>query len=148
MTRDKALPERLHVKGGRYYLVTAAGKKRVWRKLTRVAEGLPALYTALATALAGNTADDRMPALISLWQREVGSRHRPNTQANNDSRLRVLADAFSEFRAGQVEAPDVAEFLLPLRDKARTHNQYRALMRELMRSPSRKACDATTPCRT
>lgn len=145
MTRDKALPERVHVKGGRYYLVTAAGKKRVWRKLTRVAEGLPALYTALATALAADTADDRIPALISLWQREVGSRHKPKTQANNDSRLRVLAEAFAEFRAGQVEAPDVAEFLLPLRDKARTHNQYRALMRELMRFAIEKGMRRDNP---
>lgn len=133
MARDKAIPERVQVKNGRYYLVVADGKKRRWNPLTKVKEGLPALYAAMAQKMAEDVQDDRMPALIALWQRDVGGRLKPKTQENNNSRLRVIGEAFAEFRAGQVRAPDVSEFLQPFRTMARTHNQYRALMRELMR---------------
>lgn len=145
MPRDKALPTRVHIKGGRYYLVTADGKKRIWHSLSRVSEGLPALYTALAARLAADVADDRMPALISLWQREVGITHKPKTQRNDNSRLRYIAERFAEFRAGQVDAPAIAEFLKPWRSKARTHNQYRSLIRELMRFAIEKGMRTVNP---
>lgn len=41
--RDVSLPPRVHPKGRFYYLVTAEGKKRIWTKLTRLKEGIPAL---------------------------------------------------------------------------------------------------------
>lgn len=145
MTRDNSLPPRVYVRAGRYYHVSADGKRRVWRKLTQVGEGLAALYTALAAMHAEGVADDMMPALIVAWQREVGARHSEKTRATNDSRLRVLAEAFAEFRASQVEAPDVAQFLAAYRHQARTHNQYRALMRELMRFAIEKGHRTTQP---
>lgn len=47
MKRDE-IPRGVFPKGKRYYLVTAQGKKRIWTKLSKISEGLPALYTALA----------------------------------------------------------------------------------------------------
>lgn len=145
MTRDPRLPVSVYAKSGRYYHVAAEGDRRIWRKLTRVSDGLPALYGALADLLARDVQDDRMPALIAAWQKEVGSRHSAKTRATNDSRLRVLAEAFAEFRSSQVEAPDVATFLAPHRGRARTHNQYRSLLRELMRFAIEKGHRTTNP---
>lgn len=132
-TMGKNLPPRVFIKNGRYYLVSAAGAKRVWTKLTRVCEGLPALYTELARLAARDLSDNRMPALISDWQRDVMSHHAEKTQVDERSRCLVIAEAFEAFAASQVEAPDCVEFLRHFRDRPRTHNLYRALLRELMR---------------
>ena len=145
MTRDPRLPQSVYIKAGRYYHVAAEGKRRIWRSLTRVSEGMQALYSALADLLARDVQDDRMPALIVQWQREVGAHHSAKTRATNDSRLRVLAEAFAEFRSSQVEAPDVAEFLRQFRAQARTHNQYRSLLRELMRYSIEKGYRTVNP---
>ena len=136
------LPRSVYLKSGTYWHVTADGPKRRWRKLTRASDGLPALYAALAELLARDLGDDRMPALISDWQRDVMSRHAEKTQVDERARCLVVAESFAEFRAAQVQAPHVAEFLRPLRSRTvagverpspRTHNLYRALLRELMR---------------
>ncbi len=127
------LPPRVFAKNGRYYFVRAVGARRVWEPLTRIDEGLPALYRALAAKETERVADDRMPALIADWQREVMTRHAEKTQRDDIARCGWIARAFAEFRAQDVRAPDVAEFLAAWRDKPRTHNALRALLRELMR---------------
>jgi hypothetical protein len=48
MSRSPELPPRVFPKGRWYYLVTAEGKKRVWTKLTKIRDGIPALYRKLA----------------------------------------------------------------------------------------------------
>ncbi len=127
------LPPRVFAKGRCYYHVRADGARRVWQKLSLVADGLPALYRALAQLERERVADDRMPSLIADWQRDVMPAHADKTQRDEIARCRVIGEAFAEFRASQVTAPDVAEFLQPLRDRPRTHNLYRAQLRELMR---------------
>lgn len=127
------IPRGVQEKHGRYYRVRAEGKRRVWVPLTRIDEGLAALYAALAELERGAAADDTMPGLVAAWQRDVMSRHAAKTQVDERKRGNVIAQAFADFRAGQVMAPDVAEFLRPLQGKPRTHNLYRAQIRELMR---------------
>lgn len=127
------LPTGVFPKGRWYYRVRAEGKKRVWIKLSRIADGLPALYTALAQLLSEGVADDRMPAVIAAWQRDVMPRHSEKTQRDDKARCKVIADSFAEFRAGQVQAPDCALFLASFKAKPRTFNAYRSLLRELMR---------------
>lgn len=128
-----ALPTGVFEKGRWYYRVRAEGSKRVWVKLSRIEDGLPAMYQALAAKLAEGLADDRMPAVIAAWQRDVMPRHAPKTQIDERSMCRVISESFSEFRAGQVHAPDVAEFLAPFRPRPRSHNGYRSMLRELLR---------------
>jgi len=127
------LPPRVFAKGGRYYHVHAEGTRRVWKPLSRVEDGLPELYRQLAQIERERVADDRMSALIADWQRDVMPRHAEKTQRDDIARCAVIAESFAEFRAGQVRAPDVADFLSAWRDKPRTHNAYRSLLRELMR---------------
>jgi integrase len=132
-TKRGALPTGVFEKGRWYYRVRAAGKKRIWIKLSRTADGLPALYQALADLLATDVCDDRIPAVIAAWQRDVMPRHAAKTQVDERAQCRVIAESFAEFRAADVQAPDVADFLQPLRARPRTHNAYRGMLRELLR---------------
>lgn len=144
--RDHHLPPRVFAKGASYYLVRAEGKRRVWVRLSATRDGLPAMYAALAALLAGDVADDRMPAVCAAWQRDVMPRHAAKTQRDEQSMCRAIGDAFAEFRAGQVEAPDVAEYLRPLRDRPRTHNAHRGMLRELMRYAVERGWRTGNPC--
>lgn len=127
------LPKRVYEKNGAYYYVAAVGKKRVWTQLCRVREGLPAMYRALAELTAEDVKDDTMPKLIGDWLIEVSSTHSKKTQANDAYQCREIGKAFIEFRVGQITPPDVVEFLKPYRSMPRSHNAYRAMIRELMR---------------
>jgi hypothetical protein len=131
MRRD--LPRRVHVSGRWYWHVRAAGVKRIWEKLSLVADGMPALHAALSRFLSVDECPDGMPMLIADWLRDVSARHAPHTQGDERRRCAVIAARFAEFQARQVTAPDVAEFLNSYTDKPRTHNAYRSLVRELMR---------------
>lgn len=131
--KKSGLPERVFLKGSRYYLVKAEGKKRIWIGLTKAREGLPALYSALSDQLAKGMTSDMIPALIADWKRDVGPKFAAKTMETYTSRLNRIADQFADFRVTDVESPDVAEFLRDFRHQARTHNQYRGLIQELMR---------------
>lgn len=141
----KNLPPGVFIKHGRFYRVRADGTKRVWVPLTRERDGLPALYSALAALMSKALPDDRMPALVAAWQADVMARHSEKTQASERIYCRVVAESFSDFRVDQVTAPDVAEFLSALRDRPRTHNLYRALIRELMRYAVEKGLRTDNP---
>jgi hypothetical protein len=86
--RDHHLPPRVFAKGASYYLVRAEGKRRVWVRLSATRDGLPAMYAALAALLAGDVADDRMPAVCAAWQRDVMPRHAAKTHPLNPATAR------------------------------------------------------------
>jgi integrase len=138
MMKRTDLPRSVFVKGNRYYLVTAEGAKRVWHKLTKVKEGLPALYTALGALKAQASGEGKVPALIAQWEAECMAAHAPHTQTDERARGKVIADAFVEFDVGQVETVDCSEFLLQFKNRPRTFNAYRAQLRELMRFAEEK----------
>ncbi len=120
------------IAGLSYYLVKAEGKRRIWIKLSRVKDGLPAFYRALADANEG-PAGDSMPALCADWQRDVMPRHAAKTQRDETAMCKTIAASFEAFTAAQVRPPDVADFLRPFASKPRTFNGHRAMLRELMR---------------
>lgn len=133
MSKDPALPARVFPKGAWLYLVVAEGKKRVWKKLSRVDKGLPAMYIALGELLNHDTDADKLPALAATWLREVSAKRSLKQHGEDESRCRKITDRFADFLAGDLEPPDVVEFLAPFRDRPRTYNAYRALIGELMR---------------
>lgn len=137
MTRGE-LPKQVFAKGLWYWLVTAVGKKRVWTKLSKISEGLPALYTALAEKKREASGAAKMPALIAQWEREVMPAHSAKTQRDERARGKVIAAAFVEFMPTQVETPDCSDFLSQFRQKPRTFNAYRAQLREYMRFAEEK----------
>lgn len=118
---------------GRYFLIVSQGTKKTWLPLTRVSEGLPAFYRALADATDAAATRHTIPRLIADWERDVMARHAPKTQRDEAARGKVIAAAFEDFEPAQVTAPDVSEFLGDFRDRPRTHNAYRAQLGELMR---------------
>ena len=132
--KDRSLPPRIFPKGRWYYLVRADGNKRIWTKLTKVADGLPMLYRKLADIEAADIQSDLMPAIVAGWRRDVSeSTHSKKTQADDLYLTKEIATRFAEFRAADVRPPDVKAFLKSYRDRPRTHNSYRSMMRELMR---------------
>jgi integrase len=134
MSSTKGPAKRTRTLNGRHYLVRAEGKKRIWVPLTKVSEGLPAFYAALAEQLKAPTvADDLMPKVIAAWEAEVMPPHAETTQRDERARGKVIAERFEDFRARDVQSTDVAEFLAAYTLKAKTHNFYRAQISELMR---------------
>lgn len=133
MTKDPALPPRVFPKGAWYYLVVADGRKRHWNKLSRIADGLPAMYAALAKLLQAEERRGSVPQLIAEWEAEVMVRHAPHTRHDERARGAKIAARFAEFHASEVTPPDVVEFLAPYRGKPRTFNAYRQQIGELMR---------------
>jgi integrase len=132
MTRGD-LPRGVFPKGRWYYLVTAAGPKRIWTKLSMIRDGLPALYAALSKARTTATEAPRMPGLIAAWEEKVMIAHAQKTQRDERARGRVIAEAFREFAPADVDSPTCAQFLDQYRRTPRTYNAYRAALRELMR---------------
>lgn len=134
MSSTKGPVKGTFIVSGRYYLVRAEGKKRVWVKLTKVAEGLPAFYAAMAEATKAPTvADDLMPKVIAAWEAEVMCRHADKTQRDERARGRVIAEEFEEFRARDMTPPDITGFLQQYQDRPKTYNLMRAQISDLMR---------------
>lgn len=134
MSSTKGPVKGTRIQDGRYYRVRAEGKKRIWIPLTKVAAGLPAFYAALAEQLKAPTvADDLMPKVIATWEKEVMVRHAATTRRDETTRGKIIAGEFEEFRARDVQPPDITAFLEPFRDRPKTHNFYRAQIGDLMR---------------
>lgn len=136
MSRDE-LPRGVFPKGKRYYLVTAAGKKRIWHKLSRIEAGLAALYAALAAKkreleLAA-LANGKMPALIGDWENDELPRLAERTQVMARHYNKGIAQAFQLWLPEQMDSPGIAEFLKQFRATPRTYNANRSQLRELMR---------------
>jgi len=134
----RTLPPRVFEKSGTYWHVTAVGPKRVWKKLARVREGLPAMYAALAALTTADDLDDMMPKVIADWRKEVGAERGEKTRANDAYTTREIADAFAEFRARQVKPTDATAFLKQFKKTPRSFNLYRAMLMELMRYAEEK----------
>lgn len=133
MTSVKGPARGTRIQDGRYYLVRAEGAKRIWVKLTKVSEGLPAFYLALSEATKAPTvADDVMPKVVAAWESEVMPAHAEKTQRDERARGAVIADRLENFRARDIEPAHVTEFLRAYASKPRTFNAYRAQIGELM----------------
>lgn len=130
--KDPALPPRVFQHGRWYRIAIARGPKREWHRLSPVADGLPALWRALR-AFEDEPGLYLMPALIADWEDAELSRRARKTQADQGYMLRHVSDALAEFRPDEVTPPDCTEFLAQWADKPRSHNKYRALLRELFR---------------
>jgi integrase len=121
------------VKGNRFYWVEPQGTKRIWHKLTKVSEGLPAFYRALAETMATVQNPETMPAAVTKWCTEVMAKHAEKTQIDEQRRANDIAAAFEEFAPREVETPDCYAFLQQFDDMARTYDAYRSQLRSIFR---------------
>lgn len=138
MSKDPSLPPRVFPKGKWYYLVVADGRKRHWRKLSNISDGLPAMYRALASLVEADQRTGLIPQLIADWEAEVMPAHTEHTQIDDRARGRSIAEALAEFLASELETPDCSEYLKRFKSRPRTFNAYRAHLRELMRFAEEK----------
>lgn len=138
MKKKSDLPPRVYAKNGAYWHVAAIGKKRKWTRLCAIRDGLPAMYRALADLQQRGVVNDTMPALVDAWLVEVSTTRTEKTQSNDVYQCNTIKEAFTDFRAGQVNPPAVVEFLKRYRDMPRSYNAYRSMLRELMRFAEEK----------
>lgn len=102
------LPVNVRPKHGRYWI---PGKK--WTALTRIDEGLPALYAKLAEVL-GHEVEQigNMPARVrefeAVWLPKLSPSARKEYQRNYDD----IAEGFAEYNTEDVTTADCADFLL------------------------------------
>lgn len=129
------------VRNGRYYRVQYAGtvggkRKQVWHPLTRVSEGLPALYRALADL--GDVARRQnisVQARIDEWLQDFLPGHAAAEQKEQARMANVIAQAFIEFDTKQVQAKHVHTFLQGWvrAGKRRTAQRYRNTLGKFFR---------------
>lgn len=139
MAKTPKPPSGCRIKNGRYYRVQYTGivdgkRKQKWHPLSRVSDGLPALYTALADLAAKPVRDDTsMPARITLWLQQ----HLPGlSAAEQKDQARMageVSNTFAEFHTVEVQAKHVLTFLQQWSNakpvpKRRTAQRYRALL--------------------
>lgn len=131
MARTPKPPTGCRIKGGRYYRVQYVGmvdgkRTQKWHALTRVAEGLPALYAALHE-LAAPREDTRMKPAVERWIKDALPGLSESEQKEQSRMATVIAETFIEYDATEVQAKDVFDFLQDwARDgKLRTAQRYR-----------------------
>lgn len=133
MKKDPALPPRVFPHGAWYRIAVAKGAKREWHQLSRIKDGLPALWRAYGEFTGPESSVYLFPALCADWQDEVLSKRAPRSQINEAYLMGKVAVAFAEFRPDEVQPPHCAEFLATWSDKHRLFNRYRSLLAELFR---------------
>ncbi|MDP3139808.1 MAG: integrase [Burkholderiaceae bacterium] len=133
MKKDPALPPRVFPHGAWYRIAVAHGAKREWHQLSRIRDGLPALWRAFGAFTSHTASLYLFPALIADWQDEVASKHAPKTLADEIRMCERVAAAFAEFQPDEPSPPACVEFLNDWADKPRSFNAYRGLLRELFR---------------
>lgn len=133
MKKDPALPPRVFPHGAWYRIAVAKGAKREWHPLSKIRDGLPALWRAYGAFTAPDAGVYLFPALCAAWQDEVLAQRAPRSQVNEAYLLDKIATAFAEFRPDEVQPPHCAEFLSAWTEKHRLFNRYRSLLAELFR---------------
>lgn len=127
------------VKNGRYYRVqyicmVDGVRKYKWHQLTRVSEGLSALYAALAELTANPVREDTsMPARITLWLQQALPGLSAAEQKEQARMAGEVSEAFTEFRTPDVQAKHILAFLQQWsnatpKPKLRTAQRYRTLL--------------------
>lgn len=134
MTQQRGPIPGVFISNGRYFKVVRDGKRKVWRPLTRVSEGLPALHRAIADMLsAPQPVADSMPALIERWCADEMPRLAPRTQRDLVRLNGIIGKRFANFRAAQVTPPVVVQYLRDYIDTPRTYNAHRAHLYTLLK---------------
>jgi integrase len=124
------LPRRVYLRHKAYYFVTLPGK---WIRLSAEKNGLPAMYRALAELQEQHSArGEAMPAVIKKWLDAKRAGWSASQKRNMERMADVVATAFAEFSPSDVTTPDCAAFLARYADKARTHNIYRDILRQVL----------------
>lgn len=126
-------PTGVQIKNGRFYRVQYVGmvngKRRYkWHPLTRISDGLPALYKTLAEM--SQPVRATMPARLDQWLAHVLPSLGALEQKEMSRKVQVVGKAFVEFEIEHVEARHVLQFLnhWTAQGKLRMAKSYRAML--------------------
>lgn len=135
------LPPGVTIKGGRYYRVQYLGvvdgkRRQKWHMLSKVSEGLGALYAMLAAmSESPSGSDTAMPARIGLWLAHTLPGLSMSEQKEVERMAGTISDVFAHFHTHQVQAKHIFEFLNKWANagKLRTAQRYRATFNKFFR---------------
>lgn len=134
MAKIPKRPPGCAIRNGRYYRVQYAGmidgkRKQKWHPLTRVTDGLPALYRALSDL--SQPVKASMPSRLDQWLAHVLPGLGALEQKEMTRKVQVAGKAFVEFDAGQVEARHIMQFLTHWTEqkKLRMAQSYKTMLR-------------------
>lgn len=137
----RRLPPGVAESNGRYYRVQYLGmingkRRQKWHPLTRVSEGMAALYNALSTLeQTPDIRQDDIRTAIKEWLKIA----LPGLSASEQKDVTRMADiirhSFDDFRVGEVQARHCLTFLNQwvLDGKLRTAQRYRAVIGKFFR---------------
>jgi integrase len=145
------LPPGVTIKNGRYYRVQGlpniAGKRQQkWHTLSRVDEGLPALYTALSALDMAVESNDLAGPQITRWLAISLPGLSVTEQRETERMAGTISTAFAEFRLDQIQAKHVSAFLQNWAGKPRTAQRYKSLLSKLMRWAIVQGIRVDNPC--
>jgi integrase len=106
--KDRHLPHRVYASDGAYYFVDLAGD---WHWLSRVEDGEPAMYSALAKVKDAADNPDSMPEAIAAFKLEYLPTLAVTTRVEHGRMLDKIAHDFHGARVPDVRPKDVSRFL-------------------------------------
>ena len=141
MASKPKLPPGVTIQNGRYYrrqyIGMVEGKRKYkWHPLTRVSEGLPAMYRTLAELGTQPVHDSTsMPARITTWLQHALPGLSASEQKEMARKAGIVSKTFAEFNTGQVQAKHILQFLQQWSKvgKLRMAQSYRAMLNQFFR---------------
>lgn len=135
------LPPGVRLKSGRYYRVQYVGmdngkQKQRWHALTKEADGMGALFRALADLGAQVSASDMsVSSRITAWMAQALPGLSMSEQKEVARMAGEVSKAFSAFHTDQVQARHILQFVQQwsLNGKQRTAQRYRAMLGKFFR---------------
>ena len=127
--KNSGLPPRVYLKHRAYYLVTLQNR---WVRLCAEADGLPAMYRALAKITDAEVTRDLMPAVIARWLDSKRAEWAGKTERDQERIAKAMAEAFAEFEPASVTTPICAQYLKTFAATPRTHNLHRTMLRQVL----------------
>jgi integrase len=124
-----SLPRRVYQKHGAYYFVTI---ERKWIRLCSVADGMAAMYEALAATLKADNTHDSMPAVIGRWVKSKLPEWADKTATDQERISKVMAEAFADLAPAQVTTPVCVAYLKTFAETPRTYNLHRTMLRQVL----------------
>lgn len=132
MTTKNGLPRRVYIRGGRYYFVRPSDAK--WLPLTRVKEGLPALYRALAALTELVNKSDMLPAVAVRWYefKITAGEWGAGMIENMTPIISEIGERLCDYAPREITTPIAAEFLVKHLAHARAYNMRRSVLRQVL----------------
>jgi integrase len=121
------LPPCVYLKHGAYWLV----KQNKWNRLCSERAGLPAMYRELARLTDAEHMRDFMPAVVCRWLESKRERLAQSTFEDYERYCGFLCNELDRLTPEQVTTKVCADTLRKI-TKARTHNVYRTILRQVM----------------